>query len=100
MDWRRVNEISGSIVDSAITVHSTLGPGLLESTYWACLAYELRKRGLSVFEEVGLPVIYEGQKLEIGYRIDILVQDTVVVEIKAIEAIAPIHRAQLLSYLS
>ena len=94
MDWGRVNEISGNIIDSAIAVHSVLGPGLLESTYRACLAYELRKRRLTVFEEVGLPVVYEGQRLEIGYRIDLLVQDSIVVEIKSVEAIAPIHRAQ------
>ena len=80
-------------------MHSVLGPGLLESTYQACLAYELRKRGVAVSEQVGLPVIYEAQRLEIGYRIDLLVQETMVVEIKAIEAIAPSHRAQLLSYL-
>lgn len=94
-----MNEIIGIIVDSAIAVHSVLGPGLLESTYRACLAYELRKRRLTVFEELGLPVIYEGQRLEIGYRIDLLVQDSVIVEIKSVEAIASIHRAQLLSYM-
>jgi GxxExxY protein len=99
MDREQVNEISGIIVGSAITVHSVLGPGLLESTYRACLAYELRKRRLTVFEEVGLPVVYEGQRLEIGYRIDLLVQDSIIVEIKSVETIAPIHRAQLLSYM-
>lgn len=98
-NWELVNQISGLVVDSAIVVHGTLGPGLLESTYQACLAYELRKRGVSVSEQVGLPVVYDAQRLEIGYRIDLLVQETVVVEIKAIDAIAPIHRAQLLSYL-
>ena len=98
-NWEVVNQVSRHIVDSAIAVHSALGPGLLESTYQACLAYELRKRSLGVSEQVGLPVIYDAQRLEIGYRIDLLVQETVVLEIKAIEAIAPIHRAQLLSYL-
>ena len=86
-------------MDGAIAVHSALGPGLLESTYQACLAYELRKRGVGVSEQVGLPVVYDSKRLEIGYRIDLLVQGQIVVEIKAIEAIAPIHRAQLLSYL-
>jgi len=94
-----INNVTGQVVDSAVTVHSALGPGLLESTYQACLAYELRKRGLNVTEEVGLPVIYDTKRLEIGYRIDLLVQDTVVIEVKAVDAIAPIHRAQLLSYL-
>ena len=86
-------------MDAAIAVHSALGPGLLESTYQACLAYELRKRRLYVSEQVGLPVVYDSQRLDIGYRIDLLVQGVVVVEIKSIDAIAPIHRAQLLSYL-
>lgn len=99
MDIFTANHVSGQVVDSALAVHSVLGPGLLESTYQACLAYELRKRGCTVREEVGLPVIYETQRLEIGYRIDLLVQDIVVVEVKSVEAIAPIHRAQLLSYL-
>ena len=99
MDWQRINGISGDVVDSAIAVHGTLGPGLLESAYRACLAWELRKRGLSVAEEVALPVVYESHKLEIGYRIDILVEGIVVLEIKSVEAIAPIHKAQLLSYL-
>lgn len=99
METFSVNHVSGQIVDSALAVHSVLGPGLLESTYQACLAYELRKRELNVREELGLPVLYDAQRLEIGYRIDLLVQDTVVVEVKAVDAIAPIHRAQLLSYL-
>lgn len=99
MDWRHINSISGRIVDSAVRVHSALGPGLLESAYRACLAYELRTRGMVVAEEVGLPVVYDSQRLEIGYRIDILVDDLVVVEIKSVAEIAPIHKAQLLSYL-
>lgn len=99
VDWGAVNRISGCIVDSAIMVHETLGPGLLESTYQACLAYEVRKRGLGVLEELALPVVYDGKRLEIGYRIDLLVQDLVIVEVKSIDGIAPIHRAQLLSYL-
>jgi len=99
VDWGVVNRISGGVVDSAITVHGTLGPALLESTYQACLAYELRKRGFGVLEELALPVVYDGKRLEIGYRIDLLVQDSVIVEVKSMDGIAPIHRAQLLSYL-
>jgi|SRR5215471_1963704 GxxExxY protein len=94
-----VNEITGVIVNSAMKVHSLLGPGLLESAYQACLAYELRNRNFEVATEVALPVIYEGQKLEVGYRIDLVVEGRVVVEVKSVEAIHPIHQAQLLSYL-
>ena len=95
----RVNEITGAIVNSAMKVHSVLGPGLLESAYQACLAHELRSRGFEVATQVALPVIYEGQKLEVGYRIDLVVEHRVVVEVKAVEAIHPIHEAQLLSYM-
>ena len=93
------NEISGAVVDAAMKVHSALGPGLLESAYAACLKHELIKRGLKVACEVPLPVIYDGIKLEAGYRLDLVVEDTVVVELKAIEALAPIHQAQIISYL-
>ena len=79
MDSSRLNGISGAIVDAAITVHKALGPGLLESAYEACLVYELRKRGLQVEVQVALPVVYESVHLEIGYRIDLLVENTVVV---------------------
>jgi GxxExxY protein len=94
-----VNKISGAIVNAAMKVHSLLGPGLLEHTYQACLAHELRKRGLKVATQVPLPVIYEGEKLELGYRIDMLVEDQIVVEIKCVEGVHPVHQAQLLSYL-
>ncbi len=80
-------------------VHTELGPGLLESTYQACLQHELAKAGLRSDAQVALPVIYEGVKLEVGYRVDLLVEDLVVVELKSVDAIAPIHQAQLLSYL-
>jgi len=80
-------------------VHSALGAGLLESTYKACLAQELRNRGLLVELERPLPVVYEGTKLEIGYRVDMLVENLVIVEIKSVEAITPVHQAQVLSYL-
>ena len=93
------NEISGAVVDAAMKVHSALGPGLLESAYAACLKPELIKRGLKVACEVPLPIIYDGIKLEAGYRLDLVVEDTVVVELKAIEALAPIHQAQIISYL-
>ena len=95
----RVNDITGSIVNSAMKVHTILGPGLLESAYQACLAHELRTRGLSVATQVALPVIYEGQKLEVGYRIDLIVDGRVVIEVKSVESIHPIHEAQLLSYM-
>jgi len=93
------NEVSGAIIDAAMKVHTALGPGLLESAYEACLAHELRKRGLRVEVQLGLPVVYEEVRLEIGYRIDILVEDLVIVELKAVDQILPIHEAQLLSYL-
>ena len=93
------NEISGAIVDAAMKVHSALGPGLLESDYAVCLRHELIKRGLKVTSEVPVPVVYDGISLEAGYKLDLLVEDTVVVELKAVEALAPIHQAQIISYL-
>ena len=94
-----LNDITGQIVDAAIKVHTSLGPGLLESTYEACLIYELRKRGLIAKSQVPLPVRYEEVHIEVGYRIDLLVEETVIVELKSVDQIAPIHKAQLLSYL-
>ena len=94
-----INEITGTIIDGAMKVHSALGPGLLESAYEACLVHELSKRGLKVQSQVGLPVSYDGVEIDVGYRIDVLVEDTVIVELKAVSAVAPIHEAQLLSYL-
>jgi GxxExxY protein len=95
----QINEISGQIVDAAIKVHTALGPGLLESTYEACLMYELRKRGLPVQNQVPLSVRYDEVVIEVGYRIDLLVADVVIVELKSVDAVTPIHKAQLLSYL-
>lgn len=95
----RVNQISGAVIDAALRVHSILGPGLLESAYVACLTHELRKRGYRVDKEVGLPIVYDGVKLDLGYRIDLLVENLVIVEVKCVEAIHPVHQAQLLSYL-
>lgn len=94
-----LNEITGQIVDASIKVHTHLGPGLLESTYEACLAYELRKRGLSVESQVSLPVKDEDVQLDVGYRIDLLVESRVIVELKAVEKMIPLYHAQLLSYL-
>lgn len=94
-----INEITGQIVDASIKVHNALGPGLLESTYEACLMYELNKRGLITRNQVPLPVHYEEVILEVGYRIDLLVAETIIVELKSVDEIAPIHKAQLLSYL-
>ena len=95
----QLNVISGEIVDSAIMVHTALGPGLLESAYLACLRYELKSRGLKVRSQVPLPVVYREVRLKVGYRIDLVVEDQVVVELKAVSKLHPIHEAQLLSYL-
>lgn len=80
-------------------VHSALGPGLLESAYEGCLKHELTKRGLKVLSQVTLPVIYDGVEIDVGYRIDLLVEDAVIVELKAVERLMPLSQAQLLSYL-
>ncbi|HQU82825.1 MAG TPA: GxxExxY protein [Pyrinomonadaceae bacterium] len=93
------NEIAKITVDCAFKVHKTLGPGLLESVYQAALAYELRKRGLQVVVEKPIPVVYEEVKLEVGFRADLIVENKVVVEIKSVEAIAPVHSKVLLTYL-
>jgi GxxExxY protein len=93
------NEISRHIVDAALKVHKALGPGLLESSYRACLAHGLRRRGLRVQEEVPLPIEYEGIRIEVGYRLDLLVEGLVVTELKTVRRIVPIHEAQLLSHL-
>ena len=94
-----VNQITHTVIAAAMRVHSVLGPGLLESAYQACLPHELRSRGLEVATQVALPVVYEGQKLEVGYRIDLVVEGRVVIEVKSVDAIHPIHEAQLLSYM-
>ncbi len=100
MNERELNTLGTSALDCAFQVHSQLGPGLLESSYKACLAYELTKRGFTVGIEVPVPLVYDGQKLgDVGYRLDLLVDNELILEIKSVEAINPIHRAQLLSYL-
>ena len=93
------NEISSKIIGAAIEVHKQLGPGLLESTYETCLAYELKEMGLDVKQQQALPVVYKEVKLDAGYRIDLLIENKVIVEIKSVEALADIHTAQLLTYL-
>ena len=93
------SDCSNDIIGAAIAVHRALGPGLLESTYEACLVYELVQRGLRVEQQKALPVCYQGVYLDCGYRIDLLVEDSVIVELKAVEKLEPIHEAQLLSYL-
>jgi GxxExxY protein len=95
----RVNQVTGAIVTAAMKVHSNLGPGLMESAYEACMIHELRKQGLKAAGQVILPVIYDGEKIDIGYRIDVLVEDLVVLELKCVESLHPIHEAQLLSYI-
>ena len=94
-----IQEISHAVITAAMRVHSELGPGLLESTYAACLQHELKKAGLKSDAQVGLPVVYDGVKLDLGYRIDLLVEDLVIVELKSVDAIAPVHQAQIISYL-
>ncbi len=93
------NEIGKKVVDSAIRVHKSLGPGLLESAYEACLAYEIQKTGLNVQTQAGLPLKYEDVILNVGYRVDILIEKKVVLELKAVSKLLPIHEAQILSYL-
>jgi len=92
-------QVSHAIITAAMRVHTELGPGLLESTYTACLQHELREAGCLGVAQVGLPVVYRGTRLELGYRIDLLVEDLVIVEIKSVDAISPVQQAQLLSYL-
>jgi len=105
--WREIlywiamdeNAVARQIVDAAYRVHTTLGPGLLESVYEAALAYELDKRGLRVSRQQVIPVVYETGRIQTGFHADLLVEDQVIVEIKAVETIAPVHKKQLLTYL-
>lgn len=93
------NDIAKEIVDACYKVHTTLGPGLLESVYEAVLVYELEKRGIKVSRQQALPVIYESVKLDEGFRADIIVEGKVIVELKSVETLAPVHKKQLLTYL-
>ncbi|MFZ1028272.1 MAG: GxxExxY protein [Limnoraphis robusta] len=94
-----VNQVAKQIVDAAFTVHSTLGAGLLESVYEVCLDYELTKRGLRVARQVSLPVIYDDIQLDAGFRLDLLVDQCVIVELKAVPDLLPVHTAQVITYL-
>ncbi len=94
-----IEAVAKEIVDAAIKVHRQLGPGLLESAYQTCLAYELRKRGLKVVCEVTLPIVYDGQQIDCGYRVDMIVEDCILIENKVVEHITPVHKAQILTYL-
>jgi GxxExxY protein len=94
-----LNQLSGEIINAAMKIHSLLGPGLLENAYKNCLAYELRKRSLKVEIEIGLPLIYESVRMDVGYSVDMLVEDSVIVELKSVEALSPVHHAQHLCYL-
>ena len=94
-----LNKITSEVINAAMEVHRTLGPGLLESAYHECLCRELTIRGVTFERERGVPVEYKGIRLECGYRLDLLVSDSVVVEIKSVEGIVPVHEAQLLTYL-
>jgi GxxExxY protein len=96
---KTIEEIASEIVDSALRVHVALGPGLLESAYEICLAFELRKRGFSVELQKIQPVVYDGVIIDAGYRLDLLVENLVVVELKVVDQLLPIHHAQILTYL-
>jgi GxxExxY protein len=95
----RVNQLSSIIVDSALTVHRQLGPGLLEKVYEECLIHELTLRGLKIESQVSLPIEYKGLRIENAYRIDILLEDSVIIEVKAVETMLRVHESQLLTYL-
>lgn len=99
MEKAEFDQISGEIIGAAIEVHRTLGPGLLETVYEECVCHELSLRGIAFKRQVSLPVQYKGITLDCGYRLDFLIEEKIVIEIKAIEKILPIHEAQLLTYL-
>ena len=94
-----INEVTAIVIDSAMEVHTALGPGLLESAYESCLKHELVSRNIKVSSQLELPITYKNNSIDSGYRIDLLVDDRVIVELKAVDRILPIHEAQLLSYL-
>ncbi len=99
LENQRLDQITHGIIGAAIEVHRHLGPGLLESAYEACLVFEIKRLGMKVEVQKPLPVVYKDVKLDCGYRLDLVVEDEIIVEIKAIEKLLPIHDAQLLSYL-
>lgn len=94
-----INDLTSTVIESAINIHKELGPGLLESAYKECLAYELNKKGLVVEKEKPVPLIYEEVKLECGYRLDLVINNELIIEIKSVDAIADIHIAQVLTYM-
>ena len=94
-----INKLSSKIIGAAIEVHKTLGPGLLESAYEKCLCHELKLRGLSFDNQKPLPVVYKGVDIDCGYRMDLVVEDSIILELKSCDTIEPIHKAQLLTYL-
>ncbi|MEO8575033.1 MAG: GxxExxY protein [Pyrinomonadaceae bacterium] len=94
-----LNEITGKIIEFSIKVHKTLGPGMLEGAYEICVMHELVQHGFNVERQKKLPIVYDGVRLDAGYRIDLLVNNSVIVEVKAVERLHPVHEAQLLSYL-
>ena len=94
-----INQLSSKIIGASIEVHKALGPGLLESAYERCLCHELNQRGLSFENQKPLPVTYKGQKLDCGYKLDVVVKNAIILELKSCEQIEPIHKAQLLTYL-
>lgn len=94
-----INELTHEILDSAYKVHTALGPGLLESAYQACLCYELKKKGFKVESEKPLPLVYEEVKLDCGYRIDLLVDNRVIIELKTVDQFTEVHQAQILTYM-
>jgi GxxExxY protein len=96
---KNIEQVAAAIVDAVLKVHKTLGPGLLESSYQQCLELELRKRDLKVETEVVLPIIYDGVRLDAGYRLDMRIEEMIVIENKVVEKILPVHEAQLLTYL-
>jgi GxxExxY protein len=99
VESEQLNGVTEQIIGAAIDVHRALGPGLLESAYEACLAFELVSRGLKIEQQRALPVIYRDVKLDCGYRLDLVIEKSIVIELKAVEKLLPIHKAQLLSYL-
>ena len=98
-EGEKLNKVTEAIISVAVDVHRALGPGLLESAYEACMVYDLAKAGLKVEQQKPLPIVYRGIKLECAYRLDLMIDNEVIVEIKSVEKLLPIHQAQLLSYL-
>jgi GxxExxY protein len=99
VDEQRLNRLSGIIIGASIQVHSVVEPGLLESVYETCLAWELREQGLAIRTQVPVPIVYKGIALDAGYRVDMVIDESVVVEIKTVTKIVPVHKAQVLTYL-